>query len=262
MFAQETIKFDEVATDLAETERAIGSPSELASFFSSTLTLSGAVLNPNGTSTLTANLTGIKPAVRESLGDLAILQVAFEPVTDKRFSFLHRTHPLVEGLANYILNSALDPLLEGLARRAGVIRTKSVQTRTTLILLRLRFHIITSTRDGERHLLAEDAMVAGFTGEPTVPTWLTEGAAEHLLNVRPDATVPPDIAVQQLESLTEHLSALNRTLDQLARNRGQQLLEAHERVRQAARSRGRYRIDHSPPDILGIYIFLPVVNLA
>ena len=262
MFAQETIKLDEVATELAETERAIGSPRELASFFISALTLSGAVVNANGTSTLTADLTGIKPAVRESLGDVASLQVAFEPVTDKHSLFLHRTHPLVEGLANYVLNSALDPLLDGLARRAGVIRTKGVPTHTTLILLRLRFHIITSARDGERHLLAEDAMVAGFTGEPTVPTWLTEDAAEHLLSAKPDATVPPDIAVEQLESLTEHLPALQRTLDELARNRGQQLLEAHERVRQAARSRGRYRIDHSPPDVLGIYIFLPVVNLA
>lgn len=36
-------------------------------------------------------------------------------------------YPLVEGIATFVLNSALDPLLGGLARRAGVVRSKAVQ---------------------------------------------------------------------------------------------------------------------------------------
>jgi superfamily II DNA or RNA helicase len=260
MFAQESIKFDEVATELAETEHAIGSPAELAIFFRSALTLSGAVVNDDDV--LKTDLAGIKPAVREALGGAASLKVAFEPLSAKDVTLLHRTHPLVEGLATYVLNSALDPLLGGLARRAGVVRSKAVSTRTVLMLLRLRFHIVTTTREGERHLLAEDALLAALTGDPATPTWLSEVDAENLMAVKPDANVPPDIAVQQLESVTDHLGRLEPMLDELARNRGQQLLEAHRRVRSAAGGRGSYRIDHSPPDVLGIYIFLPVVNLA
>ena len=78
----------------------------------------------------------------------------------------------------------------------------------------------------------------------------------------PDANVPPDIAIQQLESITQHIASLTPTLDKLARARGQELLEAHRRVRSAAGAKGSYRIDHSPPDVLGLYIFLPVVKLA
>jgi hypothetical protein len=287
MFAQESIKFDEVAAELAETERAIGSPAELADFFRSTLTLSGPVVDdqefgePGGVSpwmtvaaqdpganarqlanaVLKADLTGVKPAVREALGGAAKLQVAFEPVSTKGVTPLHRTHPLVEGLAAYVLNSALDPLLGGLARRAGVIRSKAVSTRTVLLLLRLRFHIVTTTREEERHLLAEDALLVAFTGEPTAPQWLSEADADLLLGVKPDANVPPDIAVQQLESITAHLAELAPQLDAFARARGQQLLESHRRVRSAAGARGSYRIDHNPPDVLGVYVFLPVVRL-
>jgi hypothetical protein len=259
MFSQEAIKFDEVAAELAATESAIGSPAEISRFFRSALTLAGAVVNEEPI--LKTDLAGVKPAVRDALNGSSALSVAFEPVSTKGVTLLHRTHPLVEGLAGYVLNSALDRLLGGLARRAGVVRSKAVTVRTVLLLLRLRFHIITSTRDGERHLLAEDALLTAFTGEASKPTWLQEAAAEALLNLKPDASVPPDLAIQQLESITTHLPELAAKLDDLARTRGQQLLEAHRRVRSAAGAKGSYRIDHSPPDVLGIYTFLPVVKL-
>jgi superfamily II DNA or RNA helicase len=259
MFAQESIKFDEVGAELAAAEHAIGSPSEISTFFRSTLTLSGAVVNDEAI--LKTDLAGLNPAVRESLGGVTRLEVSFEPVAAKQVMLLHRTHPLVEGLATYVLNSALDPLLGGLARRAGVIRSKAVTTRTVLMLLRLRFHIVTTTREGERHLLAEDALLAAFTGDPASPQWLPEAEAEKLIAVKPDASVPPDIAVHQLASVTDHLSAMIPVLDEFASTRGQQLLEAHRRVRSAAGAKGSYRIDHSPPDVLGIYVFLPVVVL-
>jgi len=65
MFAQESIKFDEVARELEEAERAIGSPLELSSFFRSTLTLSGAVVNEDAVLRLilwASSLSSAKPA--------------------------------------------------------------------------------------------------------------------------------------------------------------------------------------------------------
>jgi superfamily II DNA or RNA helicase len=259
MFAQEAIKFDEVGAELAAAEHAIGSPAEISNFFRSTLTLSGAVVNDEAI--LKTDLAGLKPAVREALGGATRLEVAFEPVAAKHVTLLHRTHPLVEGLAAYVLNSALDPLLGGLARRAGVIRSKAVTTRTVLMLLRLRFHIVTTTREGERHLLAEDALLTAFTGDPATPQWLPEADAEKLVTVKPDVSVPPDIAIHQLASVTDHLPGMASVLGEFARKRGKELLAAHRRVRKAADARGSYRIDHSPPDMLGIYIFLPVAKL-
>ena len=96
---------------------------------------------------------------------------------------------------------------------------------------------------------------------PPTPQWLAEAEAEKLIGLKPDANVPPDIAVHQLVSVTDHLLGMIPKLDEFARTRGQQLLEAHRRVRSAAGAKGSYRIDHSPPDVLGIYIFLPVAKL-
>ena len=259
MFAQESIKFSEVASELEAAERAIGSPLEIAGFFRSTLALAGAAVGDG--SILDADLAGLKPAIREAIGDVSKLRVAFEPVSVKGVLQLHRTHPMVEGLASYVLNSALDPLQDGLARRAGVIRSKAISERTTLLLLRLRFHIVTNTREGERHLLAEDSLLAAFTDEAANPKWMGEADAEKLVAVKPDANVPPDIAVRQLTEIADHFDKLVPTLDGLARARGQELLEAHRRVRSASGAKGSYRIDHSPPDVLGTYVFLPVVTL-
>ncbi|MEZ4522481.1 MAG: hypothetical protein R3A46_12685 [Thermomicrobiales bacterium] len=70
--------------------------------------------------------------------------------------FLDRTHPFVEGLATYVMDTALDPLEKGVATRTGAIRTNDVSTLTTLLLIRNRFHIVSGGGAEERTLLAED----------------------------------------------------------------------------------------------------------
>jgi hypothetical protein len=83
---------------------------------------------------------------------------------------LSRTHPLVEGLAAYVMDTALDPVEDvrhqPIARRCGVFVTSQVQTLTTLLLVRLRFHIQAPQRTGTpvQPLLAEDCQVFAFRG--------------------------------------------------------------------------------------------------
>ena len=259
MFAQEAIKFEEVAVELEAAEKSIGSPADLANFFRSALTLSGAAVGQD--KIIDVDLVGTKAALREALGGSDRLRIAFEPVAGSKVPVFHRTHPVVEGLASHVLNAALDPVFGGIARRAGVIRSKAVKQRTVLLLLRLRFHIVTTMRQEEKHLLAEDSMMAAFTGDLSKPEWLSDQQAEELLDFVPDANVPRDLAVNQLTEVTESLASLTPELEAMAEARGQALLEAHRRVRKAAVGKGTYRIDHSPPDLLGVYIFLPVANV-
>lgn len=260
MFAQESIKFEEVAAELDAAEKAIGSPHDLAEFFRGALTLSGTTVGDGDV--MGIDLTGVPPGLRDAFGGASSLRVCFEPVSQRKVTHLHRTHPLVEGLANYVLNSALDREIGGIARRAGVIRTRAVGTRTVLLLLRLRFHIVTTIKQEERPLLAEDSLITAFTGSPESPNRLDESDAEALLRAEPEGNIGPDAARNNLELITSGFETLLGSLDELARKRGEQLLENHRRVRTASGARGSYRIDHSPPDILGLYIFLPVVKLV
>src|SRR5207249_960292 len=106
------------ARELDAANCAIGSPAELEYFFMSTLQAANATVSKNGA--IEVDLAGTQPAVREAVGQAKRLRVTFQPTYDRKALSLHRTHPIVEGLASWVLNTALDPALEGFARRAGV----------------------------------------------------------------------------------------------------------------------------------------------
>src|SRR5262249_38657000 len=146
----------------------------------------GALVAPNGVVRL--DFAETAPALR----DVLATALADRPATD-RFrcsaaftvpaaegaTLLDRTHPFVEGLADYVLSTALDPALDGVARRAGVVATKAASRRTTVLLVRFRFHVIARRADGEpRRQLAEEARLLAFEGAPENPTWLPNGSAE------------------------------------------------------------------------------------
>ena len=59
-------------------------------------------------------------------------------------------------------------------------------------------------------------------------------------------------------SYSRALNNCNRT-EQVSKERGRELEDAHRRVRQAAQVRGlHYRVEpQQPTDILGVYLYLP-----
>lgn len=263
MFAQRTIKVDEVGRELKSVQAAIGSGVAVEAFTSEALRASGAVVSRNGA--VEIKLDEAPRALREAIGaigdkDKAIAARFGLPVQENEI-YLHRTHPIVEGLASYVMETALDPLgREPVARRCSVIRTRSVGRRTTAMLVRFRYHIITKRGDVEQPLLAEDCRLLAFTGSPQNAEWLPDDEAEALLQAKPEANIQPEQASQFLSRVIDDFELLHPHLEEAARQHGEALLDAHRRVRTAAGMRGvRYRVEPQlPPDVLGIYIYLPV----
>jgi hypothetical protein len=109
--------------------------------------------------------------------------------------------------------------------------------------------------------LAEECRLLAFTGPPTRPEWLDDAAAEALLNAEPDANIHPEQASTFVRRVVEGVDALRARIDAEARQRAETLLDAHRRVRAAANMRGvSYRVEPQlPPDILGIFVYLPAV---
>jgi len=72
--------------------------------------------------------------------------------------------------------------------------------------------------------------------------------------------ISPDRATQFVTRIIENFDFIRPSLEKEAHRRGDELLEAHRRVRTAARMRDvKYRVEpHLPPDVLGIYVYLPV----
>jgi len=271
LFAQETIKVDEVARELHAVQTAIGSGVDVADFTRRTLAVFGA--QTTGTDPLDTNLTEASSALKDVLAqssgfDLANPKFRFrfnQPVQEDEH-YLQRTHPFVETLANHVLETALDPLSGDAvrypaARRCGAIRSKAVDKRTTLLLVRFRYHIIQTQNNVERPLLAEDCRLLAFSGSPQSAVWIDENEAEKLLSAQPDGNIAADQAAEFVGRVIDGFGLLRPRLDQAAMQRGEELLEAHQRVRLATKTRNvHYRVEPQlPPDVLGIYIFLPAI---
>ena len=113
--------------------------------------------------------------------------------------------------------------------------------------------------EGVRQLLAEDCQLLAFAGAPRSAEWLDGETAEAMLAAPPEGNVVPDQAQHFLRQVIDGFDALAPHLDEVARQRGDELLEAHRRVRAAARQSGmRQRVEPQlPPDVLGIYVYLP-----
>ena len=155
-------------------------------------------------------------------------------------------------------NRRPDPLLDGPARRCGGMRTSSVNRRTTLLLVRLCFHLITRTGDQDRPLLAEDDQVPAFAGALRSAEWLPHDRAESLLSAQPEANVAPDQATDFVRQVIDGFAHLRPHLERFAQERVAELLDAHRRVRSQSRAKGvSHRVEPQlPPDVLGIFLCL------
>lgn len=272
LFAQETIKVDEVSRELQAAQEAVGSGVDVASFTRNALQMIGAHVQEE--EYLQADLNEAPQGLKDLLNQS--LRAGFKPKFTAQFDlsakesdyFLTRTHPLIESLSSFVLESALDPLngkdIKNPACRSGVIRTKAVDKRTTVLLVRFRYHIIKEKKDGEnKPLLAEECGLLAFTGSPENAMWLDKDQAEKLLQAIPDQNVNPDQARDFVQKVIDGLDHLNPHLDRAAKQYGEQLLNAHQRVRIASTKKGvrTYIEPNLPLDILGIYIYLPKVSL-
>ncbi len=261
VFAQESVKTDDVARELEAVQAAIGSGSDVERFTHQALEDYGATVNTNGN--MKIDLSEVPRSVRDAVGTNGANHIAAKfwlPVKEGEV-YLSRTHPFVEGLASHVMDTALDDLvLDPIARRCGVTQTSLVERRTTLLLVRYRYHIITRRPGGsETALLAEDCQIAAFSGSPQDPDWLSSEDAERLLLAKPEGNVPPERKEYFLKQVMVEGESLKEWLGVVAAERGEELLEAHRRVRTALEEKGvRYSVEPKlPPDILGVYVYLP-----
>lgn len=260
LFAQRTINVQEVTQEWEAVRAAIGTHVDVERFLRDTIQAHGGFVadKAEGVAFTLPN----NKALIESCAGLSEFSARFTLPVPDNVLYLSRTHPLVEGLAAFAMDTALDPLLDGVAKRCGVIRTKDVSKRTVLLLLRFRYHIIKRQGRVETPLLAEACDVVAYRGRADAPEWVLNDEAERLLQAQPSANIMPQQASSQVERILQEVVGLQPVLNEMTEARGQELLQAHRRVRSASRQTGvRYDIQAQlPPDILGVYVLLPVVN--
>ncbi|GAB48609.1 helicase-related protein [Mobilicoccus pelagius] len=266
-FAQRAIHPEEVAAEARRTRAALGSHEEIEPFvIESVRTLGGSVVpREDGVEVTTGTLpAGIRDALPPSHAEP--LPFHRQMPVPRRHALLTRTDRAVEAVARFVLDTALDSNAaeRPLATRAGVVRTRAVESRTTLLLLRYRFHLDLPTPTGVRQIVAEDADVVAFRGSAADAALLDDEEAMALLTARADANIPSDQAREFAQRAIGAAATLAPVLEERAQARAVELLESHRRVRAGARAaRAGLRVRAQlPVDVLGVYVYLPVLGGA
>jgi SNF2 family DNA or RNA helicase len=262
-FRQATLQPDEVESALADVRRSLGGPADAERFTRDTLALlSGQIADtPDG---FTVRTDTLPRALLDQLPPTKGATLRFHRSLPARAGdpLLTRTDATVEALARYVLDAALDPLLPGPvrpARRAAVIRTTAVRTVTTLLVVRFRVEL---TIPGSRRTVtqvAEDAQFLAYSATGDDIAWLDTAATDELLAARPTGNVNDDLARAQLQRALDRVPAIRGNLDQLGDAIAASAVEAHRAVRRSTRLalRGLTARLLPPPDVLGVYVYLP-----
>ena len=259
-FAQHALDPEAVAAELDSVRAAIGRSEDVARFFTAVLQTANVPVRSNGRA-VTVHLGPQTPrALRQAIGRDEPFTGRFDlPLPDGEIH-LGRASPVIEGLASWTLDQALDPESRDtapVASRCGVIASSAVTTRTTLLIARFRYHLRTAGSDGGTVLCEEIAPLA-CTGSAETLRWLSPEEGERLLATRPERNLLPTAMEQQLGLTLPVLPKLRAALEPVAQERAEAQLAAHKRVRAAGRAKGRVAIEPVlPVDLLGVYVLLP-----
>jgi superfamily II DNA or RNA helicase len=259
-FAQHSLDKDAVAAELRGVRDAIGGSEDVARFVRTVFQAANIPIQESD-STISIHVNNETPrALRQAIGRDDSFTGRFDFPLQEGELYLGRTSPIVEGLAGWTLDQALDPAARDarpIASRCGVVSTSLVKVRTTLVITRFRFHLKVTGIASET-ILCEEIVPLAFNGSPANPEWLRAEDGEKLLAARPEQNLIATAIEQQVGLLIGSFVAIQRALEPVASQRAAAQLQAHERVREASKGKGRVSIEPVlPVDLLGAYVLLP-----
>ena len=270
VFAQRRMRPDEVLPEWQKSVSVLGGQDDVARFVRLAAERLGAALNQrNGYSHLpVGHFPGPLQDRLDAIGFKPTARIAFSQPTPAGSVYIHRTHPLVSILADYVAEQALDADRPEIGSRASAIFTRGVRTQTVLYLLRLRSQLQVEQRGAEgryaplKSLLAEECLVVAVEGNKS-PRQLTEDDALSLLSLEPGRNMEEGQKTLLIGQTLGSIHALESTFERIARERARELLADHRRIREASDAKGlRYNVIPAlPVDRIGVYVFMPMASL-
>jgi superfamily II DNA or RNA helicase len=269
IFAQQSLRPEQVAAEWNVTQRALGGFAETERFVSRAMMRLGAALVPQSRGGYAAPLYLAPEVLKErfqaeglleEIGSPKPLRITFEARPRAGFLSIHRAHPLPGILAETFLERALDNLSKqddpACLPRCGVWECEDVETVLALLLIRIRHRIDSRGRLGPQFAMAEEAAAIAFDTVNDERQLAGEGA--FALLEAPSANVVDRVRDAQLARANRKITAWKSQLDAYAAERAEALADDHGRVRQALGSRGAVRVEAvTPVDIVGLYVLMP-----
>lgn len=262
-YAQTALKPEEVLPEWHKLRDLLGGPQEVERFTRRALARIDTPLGAIGQH-WRVRYDDLPQQLREKLAARSMSGTRAIGFTDKLppdVTHVGRTHPLIATLAGTMAEGALDPNgVEGKATlgRTGVWMTRGVDKLTTLLVLRLRFKLITS---GRRTLLAEEATGIAF-GPGGVQAIATGAEALALLEPEASRSIEAPANQRQIEMALARYPDYRPAIAAYAAARAAALSEDHDRVKSATRGEGATTTVEPvlPADVIGLYVLVPEAN--
>ncbi len=270
VFAQRKLKPTDVLPEWKKTISVLGGERNVEQFVRRATIQLGAPMDKKGGS-FRLSIEHLPSVLRDALASSGLTELT--PLSFSRSElrpgevFIHRTHPLVTAMADYVAEKMLDSASEGIGARASAMFTAGVITRTTVYLLRLR-HLLTRSRRNEdgrfgadRTHVVEECVATGVMGN-ALPKLMSEDQAQKMLAHVPTRNMAKAQQSYELRKALRRFDMLKDEFRSIAKARATELLEDHRRIRDAGRAQGvKYDVEPAQSvDLIGILVVVPSIE--
>jgi hypothetical protein len=260
IFAQHSIKPNEVAKELELTDKILGNPKIVEEFVKSCLRRLGIIFKEKINYT-EIDINTINKTIQTSLNNSELSKITFETPSPEGLTYISRNHNLTVALSEYILNEALSPDGDkSIASRASVIRSKEVDLVTVLFLLRVRY--IIENRSLNLQSIAEECIVMGYKGLIGDEEWFSENTSKELFEkIKPSGNLPEQIQRKWIREIIENdnnIDIIKGKLEEILQKRSKEILSSHKNIRQSVDLSTNLSVKlKTPIDIIAVTVILP-----
>ena len=206
----------------------------------------------------TAALPQSQICIRSSVDNLPSLKVSFDSPTPKGYRYIGRNHRFVELLCQYLIALAFDHKEKhGRIARVSEIQTNAVQTRTTLVVFRVRNVIKELATNKET--VAEEMYLWGYQAiDGKLKTLDFETSKDLLKNAESLSNLSIERQASDIKEEFKRFITMEDEFMKMANVRADKLVGAHGRFKELV---GGKRFEKAtpvlPPDLMGLYVLLP-----
>ncbi|PZV76094.1 SNF2 domain-containing protein [Algoriphagus aquaeductus] len=257
IFAHMAIPQEEIENDLKSVDEAIGDIKSVETLVLNGITHMGGSVQSDGEG-YKIFLQNLPAHLRETLGTKTDYRVSFYSPTPEGYRYIGRNHKFTEQLCQFLLALAFEQKGDyGKVARSSVIQSDRVQVQTTVIQFRVR-NVIKEVQSKVENI-SEEMYLWGFEGSSSQGNTLTYEVCKSLLF---EAESIQNLSLERQQDVFQNqVKLFDEKLDQfkqVAEDRAVKLVEAHGRFKTLVGGK-RYEAVHPilPPDILGVYVFLP-----
>ena len=261
-FAQNTIKPEEVLSVLKRWQQLLGDSESIERFVSRAMSRLNAPLESECKRKYKVLINSLPLSLRERLATRGLSgspRISFTEPAPSGSLAITRNHPLPSILADSFLEATLEKLRSQIPSlgRCGAWRTNTVNTMTTIALLRIR-HKLTIHAKQPRFLLAEEADAITFSLDPKKPSLFGLSAVE-LISHPATGDLEPSARMRLIEQ-GKHIidNELTKAIEIYARRRAKKLEREHVSIRKASRGLLKVSVESVlPVDIIGFFVLIP-----